>query len=272
MGSQEGLFFESSATVPYHFLIQSEVSTTPSDPQVGLPYAGLNLLAGVAHLRTLGVRYLMLSSPTAQAEAASVPGMVEVGHSGPWPKTGSETAGVTWKIYEIAGASTVSGLTHLPVVVPGIDTSSESWKSANVAWFMDPLRTSVPLAASGPANWPRGSASAKSSPVTPKTKVSGIEILPNKISFNVNRLGSPVVVKVSYHPRWSAQGATGPYRISPNLMAVVPTSRHVVLTYGSDGTDVLGLLITLASLVGLLAIGALAFWRGRPPRLPVLPA
>ena len=272
VGSQEGLFFESSATVPYHFLIQSEVSATPSNPQVGLPYDSLNLLAGVAHLRTLGVRFLMLSSPTAQAQAASVPGMVEVGHSGPWPKAGSETEGVTWKIYLIAGAAAVSGLSHLPVVVPAIDASADSWKTANVAWFMDPLRTSVPLAASGPPNWPRGTAATTSSPTTPKARVSGISIQPDKISFNVDRLGSPVVVKVSYHPRWSAQGATGPYRISPNLMAVVPTDHHVVLTYGSDGTDMVGLAVTVASLLALVGMGGLRLWRRRAARMPVLPS
>lgn len=272
VGSQEGLFFESSATVPYHFLIQSEVSTTPSDPQVGLPYQGLNLLAGVAHLRTLGVRYLMLSSPTAQAQAAAVPGMVEVGQSGPWPKTGSETAGVTWRIYMIAGASAVSGLTHLPVVVPGIDATSDSWKAANVSWFMNPLRTDVPLAASGPANWPRGTAATKTSPSTTKAKVTGISLQPDKVAFNVSRIGTPVVVKVSYHPRWSVEGAAGPYRISPNLMAVVPTQRHVVLTYGSDRTDVVGLLLTSGSLMCLVWIGGLSLWRRRKARQPVLPS
>ena len=270
VGSQEGLFFESSATVPYHFLIQSEVSTTPSDPQVGLPYGGLNLAAGVAHLRTLGVRYLMLSSPAAQAQAALVPGIVQIGQSGPWPKTGTEAAGVTWKIYELAGASAVSGLSHLPVVVPGIDASADSWKAANVAWFMNPLRVNVPLAASGPANWPRGTTATTASPAVPKAKVAGISILPNQISFTVDHPGTPVVVKVSYHPRWSVRGASGPYRISPNLMAVVPTQRHVVLTYGTDGTDVVGLVLTLGSVLCLVGIGALGLWRRRATRQPVL--
>ncbi len=271
VGSQEGLFFESSATVPYHFLIQSEVSARPSDPQVGLPYGGLNLADGVAHLRTLGVRYLMLSSPTAQAQATTVPGIVQVGQSGPWPKTGSETTGATWKIYLLAGASTVSGMTHLPVVVPGIDASATSWKTANVAWFMDPLRAHVPLAASGPANWPRGTASATTSPSTPKARVSGISIMPDRISFNVDRIGTPVVVKVSYHPRWSAQGASGPYRISPNLMAVVPTARHVTLVYGADGTDNIGMAITSFSLLCLAGMAAVVAWRRHRARTPVLP-
>ena len=36
--SMEGLLFESSATTPYHFLNQAELSAGPSEPEVGLPY------------------------------------------------------------------------------------------------------------------------------------------------------------------------------------------------------------------------------------------
>ena len=70
--------------------------------------------------------------------------------------------------------------------------------------------------------------------------------------------------------RWSVRGASGPYRISPNLMAVVPTQRHVVLTYGTDGTDVVGLVLTLGSVLCLVGIGALGLWRRRATRQPVL--
>ena len=38
IGSQEGLYFESSTTVPYHFLMQAELSAQGSTPQRDLPY------------------------------------------------------------------------------------------------------------------------------------------------------------------------------------------------------------------------------------------
>ena len=41
-----------------------------------------------------------------------------------------------------------------------------------------------------------------------------------------------MLVKISYYPRWQVSGATGPYRVSPNLMVVVPTSKNVSLVYG----------------------------------------
>jgi hypothetical protein len=42
-----------------------------------------------------------------------------------------------------------------------------------------------------------------------------------------------VKVKISYFNRWRVSGANGPYRISPNLMVVIPTSHNVQLVYGS---------------------------------------
>ncbi len=61
-----------------------------------------------------------------------------------------------------------------------------------------------------------------------------------------------MLVKVSYFPNWHASGADGPWRVTPNLMVVVPTSHDVTLTYGGSSADTLGLLATLVGLVALL--------------------
>ena len=58
--------------------------------------------------------------------------------------------------------------------------------------------------------------------------------------FHVSRVGVPMLVKISYYPRWHATGASGPYRVSPNLMVVVPTSKDVSLVYGSTPAITLG--------------------------------
>ena len=54
-------------------------------------------------------------------------------------------------------------------------------------------------------------------------------------------------MKVPYFPNWQATGALGPYEVSPNLMAVVPTAHHVTLTYGTTGADQLGKLASLGA-------------------------
>jgi hypothetical protein len=74
----------------------------------------------------------------------------------------------------------------------------------------------------------------------------------SSISFHVSKVGTPVLVKVSYFPNWHADGANGPWRVTPNLMVVVPTSHDVMLTYGSSSADYLGLFATLVGLGGLV--------------------
>jgi hypothetical protein len=89
------------------------------------------------------------------------------------------------------------------------------------------------------------------------------------VSFHVSRIGTPVLVKVSYFPNWHARGADGPWRVTPNLMVVVPTSHDVVLVYGASGANRLGLLATLiglAALVGLFVVPVLRRWGARPGR------
>jgi len=257
VGSQEGLFFESSATTPYHFLIQAEVSSGPSDPEVGLPYGTTNVALGVKHLQLLGVKYLMLSSPATQAQAHLDPDLQLLTTSGPWAGSTGTPSTTTWKIYLIKNSPTVVGLTHLPVVVPGIAASQDSWRSANVTWFLDPARWKVPLAASGPASWPRGTASATTSPTVVPPRVTNVSTGTSSVSFDVSHVGTPVVVKVSYFPQWQVTGATGPYRVSPNLMVVVPTSTHVTLHYGEAPSNVLGALVSALALALLVVLAVL---------------
>jgi uncharacterized membrane protein len=83
----------------------------------------------------------------------------------------------------------------------------------------------------------------------PASKVTDIHETDNTVSFHVSRVGTPVLVKVSYFPNWQVSGGTGPYRVTPNLMVVVPTSHTVTLHYGAtlandagDGLSVLGVL------------------------------
>ena len=46
------------------------------------------------------------------------------------------------------------------------------------------------------------------------------------ISFEVDQVGVPVLVRVSYFPTWKVEGADGPYRVAPNFMVVVPTEQR----------------------------------------------
>ena len=270
IGSMEGLYFEASATTPYHFLMQSELSAAPSRAQRDLPYGALDVAQGTEHLRAMGVRYYMAFSDDAVGQARAVPGLEEVATSGPWV------------VFEVAQSAPVTGLDRLPVVVDGIGNSGDSWLEASVGAFLAEGPDAPLLAADGPEEWPRmtlpsrhqesgteGVASdagrqqvmrrlavllpesAPRADVEPAV-VSDLVRRDHSISFSVNRVGTPVLVHTSYFPNWSASGAEGPYRVTPNFMVVVPTDTDVRLVYGHSAVEWIALVITLG---GLVAVG-----------------
>ena len=83
----------------------------------------------------------------------------------------------------------------------------------------------------------------------------------SSLSFHVSRVGTPVLVKVSYFPNWHASGANGPWRVTPNLMVVVPTSNDVTLSYGASSANYLGIVATLIGLVALIWLFVVPAWR-----------
>jgi len=263
IGSMEGLYFESSATVPYHFMSAAELSKAPSNPMRDLPYPSMSVADGVRHLQLLGTRYYMAFSPDALAQANAHPDLTPVATTG------------AWTVFEVRGSELVSPLQFQPAVVTGPVKGEVPWLNMSVNWYSDFTAQEVFLAASGPKDWQRVKAQSIESDVTTAgsnvtvadperrpvapARVSNISSDDNDISFDVDRVGAPVLVKASYFPNWRASGAKGPYRVTPNLMIVIPTSNHVELHYGFTPAEGLGYLLTLGGM-GL----AVAFARQGP--------
>jgi hypothetical protein len=255
----EGLYFEASATTPYHFIDQSELSAKCSCAQnfrlaydiETSPYQGFNFDLGIDHLQMIGARYYLAFSTQAVAAADASSKLTPVATTGPW------------HIYEVAGTDLVEPLTNQPAVLTGIDPH-KGWVQAAVPWYLDATAWNVPLAQDGPALWQRikPGQQPQARPVG-TTTVRNITTGDDRISFDVDRVGVPVVVKVSYFPNWKASGADGPYRITPNLMVVIPTSKHVSLHYGWTPVDIGGWAFTL------LGIALVILLATRPPvRMP----
>jgi len=256
--SMEGLFFESSPTTPYHFLDQAELSVAPSNAQVNLHYGPLDVALGVQHLQLLGVKYYIAFSPATISAANHDPLLTFIGETRKWPAPGDQ-----WRIYLIRDSPVVEPLSNLPNVVAGV-ASRTAWLTANESWWLNPSLWPVLGAESGPSTWPRAATITSMSrrPVIP-TVVSDVKVRTQSLSFHVTRLGSPVLVKVSYYPRWHVAGAAGPYRVSPNLMVVVPTSHDVTLSYGSTPLLTLGNAVTDLTVIGGLVVLVVALRRRR---------
>ena len=266
--SMEGLLFESSATTPFHFINQNELSVTPSDAvsSPAFTYDGLDVPLGIQHLQLLGVRYFLASSASVEAAAAADPSVTEVASSGPWNTSyNGDSLDTTWKVYQISDSSVVVPLANQPVVWDNVLPAQNSWLKPSATWYDSPSEWNVVPAADGPTAWKRVAGSDTHLPVAPEpvTTVSDVDQQDSSISFHVSRVGTPVEVKISYFPNWKASGADGPWRVAPNLMVVVPTSHQVTLTYGASGANRAGQLISLVSLVGLIYLVVVARRRRR---------
>jgi hypothetical protein len=85
--------------------------------------------------------------------------------------------------------------------------------------------------------------------------VSNVDIQQQSISFEVDEVGVPVLVRVSYFPTWKVEGADGPYRVAPNFMVVIPTENQVKLTYSKTPLDWFFYSVTL------FGIALCVYWR-----------
>lgn len=269
--SMEGLLFESASTTPFHFINQSELSVAPSEAitSPAITYAGLNVPLGIQHLQLLGVRYFLASSTTTESAAAKDPNVVEVASSGPWSTSyNGEALNTTWKVYRVDNSALVSPLANQPVVWKNVGPSQSHFLGPAVQWYDHPERWAVVPATGGPSSWPRVSSSIVAPKVVPEpvTHVSGVVQSDQQLSFHVDRIGTPVEVKVSYFPNWHASGAEGPWRVASNMMVVVPTSHEVTLTYGTTSANYLGQAITIISGIAVVALAVLGVRRRRTSR------
>jgi hypothetical protein len=271
----EGLYFESSTTTPFHFLNQSELSTGPSRAQRDLPYSAFDIERGISHLQMTGVKYYMATSDAAIEAARTDDRLTEVADE-TFTYVDSATGQPveqTWVVFEVAEADVVVALPNEPVVLSDADDHIDGWVYAKetveavdgqpkppkapgpaVLWYNDPSRWDVLLATSGPDGWQRAPSTAAEVPMTanPDVEVSDVEIGTDTVSFRVDQVGVPVLVKVSYFPNWTVDGAEGPYRVTPNFMVVVPTENEVTLSFGRSSVEWVGLLATL---IGLALVG-----------------
>ena len=249
--SEEGLFFESSPTTPYHFLDQAELSVGPSNPQVGPALRPARRAPGRPAppdaRRQVLHRLLAGHGQGGQRRPVALLHRRDEGVARP---------GVQWRVYLIHDSPVVEPLSTLPNVVVG------HLESQGVAQRQrDLVAPAVVLA--GPGRRERAGVVAarvldqeddqtsRSDPTT----VSDVHVKTQSLSFHVSSLGTPVLVKVSYFPRWHVTGAQGPYRVSPDLMVVVPTSHDVSMAYGSTPALTIGNIVTdLTSLAGLVAL------------------
>ncbi len=262
IGSSEGLFFEASGTTPYHFLTAGAMSSKSSNPVRQLRYVDNDPGVGIPYMQKLGIRYYMAWTELAINAAASREDLTLLDTVGPW------------HIYEVADADIVVPLAVQPVVVAERSGDQrERWLELGTSWLQNPDEWLAMPAADGPVEWQRVDVAVDLSrrqgdpadhnrkvdvvvPTTPliaqnlsEIAVTNVEMGNESIEFDVDQIGVPVLVKVSYFPNWTVEGAEGPYRVAPNSMIVVPTSNHVKMSFTSSTSDYVAYALTLLGII-----------------------
>ena len=265
ISSMEGLFFEAAGSTPYHFITAAAMSKQSSNPVRELRYDNNDAALGVKYMQELGVKYFMGFTPEAIAQASQQEGLTEVARSGPWV------------VYRVANSDVVTPLAMQPVVANiSANNPRERWLEVGTSWFQHPEVWTTPIADSGPSEWQRVDVAVDESKregepnsnnrrvdvVKPATAlvpvpldpvvVSNVDIGEESVKFSVDKIGVPVLVRVSYFPNWKVDGAKGPYRVAPNMMVVIPTSTNVSMHFGWNMRDYVAYLLSFAGIAWIV--------------------
>ena len=291
IGSFEGLYYESAASTPYDFMAIAPLAGCERVEPGARARVPLDRRLRARRAVPAHARRPLLHGPLGRDEGAAPtpsPNLRLVASV----RDHDKLPPGTWKIYEVRDHALVAPLKYEPVVVdPHGGTQSECfggkatpdepklgpWECTAAAWWNSPSALDRPLAADGPSEWARANgAAARTAPrrALPSVRVTDVHEGDDTISFRVSKPGVPVVVRSSYYPNWVADGAKGPWRLTPNLMVVVPTSHTVTLHYARSGAEWLGIALTvvgIAGLIGLIVWGRRRRRRGDPGDEPVEP-
>lgn len=270
--SMEGLYFESSLTTPFHFINSSEMSERPSNPIPGLTYHTGEMDRGIKHLDFFGVSYFVSFTPEATERADGFDELTKLASTPPFtiyqlPETELvEAATFLPAVYEVPDRGLLASLTGASTVTGSDGEELPSFFDMALEWYEDVDNLDRWVVADGPAEWPRIESAAERPTValdTPEDAVSDIVVENHRITFTTTAVGVPHLIKVSYFPNWTAEGADGPWRAAPSLMVVVPTEEQVVLEFQDTWAESGGKIASLVGVVGLIGVSGWGLRRRR---------
>jgi hypothetical protein len=246
----EGVYNQASLQTHAVYYLASELDAVSPNPFKSRAYSTFDTDNALRHLRLFNVSDIVAVSPKLVSSLEARTDVATVGRVPPYT------------VFRLAdhGPGYVEPMAFAPV-----RSSPRGWRDKAYRWF-----TRKPL---GPAHLvftddARFTVAEKDEwlpppevPLPPGVTVSE-RVDRETIDITTSRVGHPLLVKVSYHPRWKAEGADGPYLVSPALMMVVPRQPNVRLVYARNASDDVGAGLTVA----VLLFGAASLVRGRVRR------
>jgi hypothetical protein len=242
----EGLYMQSSVTTPFVFYLQSEISKEISCPLPNWGCTRLHLDRGVEHLRMFNVSQFIVRSDEVKQAARRHPGLSREAEVG---------------AYEIYAVRDNAGRYAVPLESAPVLVRARDWKVAAYQWFKrsgprDPVAVFAEDVSAEEARAFAGDFSDLPSEL-PRSPLGappqlGEQVETDRITLSGCRPGHPVLVRVSYHPRWRATTGERIFLAGPSFMLVIPRGERVELAF--EAGPVLGAGRVLTALGGFLAL------------------
>jgi tetratricopeptide (TPR) repeat protein len=245
----EGLYMQSSLSTPFVFYLQSEISKHISCPLPSWGCTRLNLGRGIDHLRMFNVSQFIVRSPEVKELAAAHPGLERQASFGD---------------YDVYRVRDHDGRYVVPLAVAPVLVHTERWKEAAYQWFKragpaDPVPV---LATDGTGNEGAEFAAMLTElpPDVPRQALPAApalheELDTDRVVVTGTRPGHPILIRISYHPRWEAVTGERVWLAAPNFMLVFPRGDRVELRFGAGPALMVGRVLTALGCV--LLLGAL---------------
>ena len=247
--SVEGLYFDSSITTPFHFVTVSGLAESPSNPVGGLSYINGDFNRGVRYMKELGVDYFISYTDSITDKAIMSDELENVFQSSPFTvfRLSSEKV-------QVVDAELVKF--SQPELVERISNSifkqekTDSFFSFAMKEFKLDNKKRIIEGISSEDLQNLNKISDK------KNEINNIRISNNKITFQTEHPNELHIIKVSYFPNWKIENGSGPYRVSPSFMGVVPHSKEVKITFENSflekALNIISLFIFLLSVCLLI--------------------
>ena len=243
--SVEGLYFDSSITTPFHFIAVSGLAERPSNPVGGLRYINNQFEKGQEYLEELGVDYFISYTDSITNKSLESDKLTLLFSSDPFTVFGIKSDKV-----ELVDQKLVrfEKTTFTERTVSSILRNTEFTNFFDASYVNFDNLESQRIIEIGNSGYEQLETSSE------EVIITNLKMTSETITFKTNKPNKLHIIKISYFPNWQIQNGSGPYRISPSFMAVVPFSENVELRFETTRVEKYSFYTSLFSLILFLGL------------------
>ena len=223
----EGLYMQSSVSSPFIFYIQSEISKQQSCPfWNNYPCTQMDIKRGTEHLKMFNVGNFIAVSDEAKKAASN--------------NTEYELV-KSVENYNIYKLKYNENKYAVPLKYEPILVKISDWKKLSYKWFtkgdISVNLVFVDKITEKEKNYfkivtnDKGIDINNLKHIEVKSCNAESELFNEEIKIKTDCINKPLLIKVSYHPNWKAEGADKIYLVSPSFMLIYPQKENVRLYY-----------------------------------------